>query len=547
LQVTFIIDEGQRYQIDHVIFKGDVTVPEGQLRKSLKMVEGSYYDKDVLDRDVREIVRDYSPYGFIYQEPTAIESTQPHPEYLHIDSRPVFKNLPGHIDLVYDISEGNKFSVGRIFVKGNAKTQDKVVLRELHFASGQAYNSAEVSDAVDRLRGTPYFSTVSITPIGDDPHVRDVIVEVTERPTASITVGGGINSNLGLQGNLSYEQRNFDISNLPSSFSDIAGERAFTGAGQDFRASFNPGTVATTADIFFFEPYLLDSQFSFSNDAYLSDILRENYIDRRVGDQVSFGKQFDYIYSAGITLKGENITIASIQNEFVTDSNGNVVIGTDGKPIPNRAPEIIAGVGHHSLTEATVEFTRDTTNHGPITFRGDRATASYSEIGAMGGQVNYRQTTFALSDFQELSEDLLDRRTVLNTYFTLGDDLVNAPFYERFYGGGIGSIRGFAYRGVSPRSGRESDPVGGDFEITGGAEMDFPLVEDILRGDVFTDEGDIERDVRIGTIRASVGVGFRLILPFLGNQPLRVDFGVPVVTGSHDKPQIISFAFGVSR
>jgi outer membrane protein insertion porin family len=547
LQVTFIIDEGPRYQIDHVLFKGNVALPEATLRKGLNMTEGTYYDHEILDRDVRQLVRDYSPFGFIYQQPTAIESTQSHPEYLHIDGKPIFKNVAGHIDLVYDISEGSKFAVGRIFVKGNGKTQDKVVLRELHFSSGQLYNSAEVTDAIDRLRGTPYFTQVSITPIGDDPHVRDVIVEVAEARTASITVGAGINSNLGLSGNLSYEQRNFDLSNPPNSFGDITSERAFTGAGQDFRASFNPGTVATTADIYFFEPYLFDTPFSFSNDLYLSDIIREHYTDRRVGDEISISKQFDYVYSAGITLKGENVGIRDIQGKFVTDSSGNLVLDSSGNPIPDRPLEILNADGHHMLTDISLSFARDTTNRGPILYKGNRAIVTYSEVGAMGGQVNYRRVSFQSDDYQEINEDLLDRRTVLHSHLWVGDDLDGAPFYERFYGGGIGSIRGFGYRGVSPRAGLENDPVGGNFGITGGLELEFPLVEDILRGDVFTDEGDIERNVRFGTIRASAGVGFRLILPFLGNQPLRVDFGVPFITGSHDHPQVISFAFGVSR
>ncbi|MGA2233699.1 MAG: POTRA domain-containing protein, partial [Tepidisphaeraceae bacterium] len=228
LQVTFIIDEGPRYIIDHLIFKGNTTLPEGKLRQGLKLVENTYYDKDVLDRDVRQIVRDYSPFGFIYEseEPTQMH----HDEYLHIDHAQFFKTQSGHMDLVYDISEGRTFKVGRIFVKGNAKTEDKVVLRELRVNPGQNYDSAEIADAIDRLRGTPYFTTVAITPIGDDPGVRDLLVEVNEQRTASINAGVGISSNGGIGGDVSYEQKNFDITNLPASLGDITSERAFTGA-----------------------------------------------------------------------------------------------------------------------------------------------------------------------------------------------------------------------------------------------------------------------------------------------------------------------------
>lgn len=544
LQVTFIIEEGPRYVIDHLIFKGNVTLPEGKLRKDLKLVEGQYYDKDVLDRDVRQVVRDYSPFGFIYEAPAP---TDMHEEYLHIDHAEFFKTQSGHMDLVYTISEGRTFKVGRIFVKGNAKTEDKVVLRELRVTPGQNYDSGEVADAIDRLRGTPYFTTVSITPIGDDPDVRDLLVEVNEQRTASINAGVGISSNGGLGGNVSYEQRNFDITNLPASLGDVTSERAFTGAGQDFRASFSPGTVFTNADLSFFEPYLLDQPYSFGNDVYLRDAVREHYVDRRIGDQITFGKRFDYTYSAVATLRAEDVDITSIKDKYVTDANGNTIVDADGNPLPNRAPEILDGKGHHTVTAASFQFIRDTTNHGPIPYKGDDATIGITKAGALGGTVDYNRVFGSVTDYQELSEDLLDRRTVLKSHIEFGDDWTPAPFYDRYYGGGFESIRGFGFRGVEPREGIHADPVGGDFSVTGGLELDFPIAEDILRGDVFTDEGDVETDARIGTMRTSIGLGFRLILPFLGNQPLAVDFASPLVMGQHDKPQVISFSFGISR
>jgi outer membrane protein insertion porin family len=165
----------------------------------------------------------------------------------------------------------------------------------------------------------------------------------------------------------------------------------------------------------------------------------------------------------------------------------------------------------------------------------------------MGGTIDYNRVFSSVTDYQELSEDLLDRRTVLKSHVEFGDDWTPAPFYERFYGGGFESVRGFAFRGMEPRDGIHADPVGGDFSLTGGLELDFPIAEDILRGDVFTDEGDVETDARLGTMRASIGLGFRLILPFLGNQPLAVDFASPLIMARHDKPQVISFSFGISR
>ncbi len=143
-------------------------------------------------------------------------------------------------------AKARQFRQGRILIKGNSKTQDKVILRELHMRPGQQYDSSEIQDAEDRLRGLPEFSSVSIIPVGDDPNVRDLLVDVTEQRTAQISAGIGINSNGGFGGQLGYEQQNFDITNFPTSWGEAFSDRAFTGAGQDFTARFDPGTQGRT-------------------------------------------------------------------------------------------------------------------------------------------------------------------------------------------------------------------------------------------------------------------------------------------------------------
>jgi outer membrane protein insertion porin family len=136
---------------------------------------------------------------------------------------------------------------------------------------------------------------------------------------------------------------------------------------------------------------------------------------------------------------------------------------------------------------------------------------------------------------------------VLGVHFTAGFIPENAPFFERYYGGGIGSIRGFAYRGISPRGGREFDPVGGNFEYNGTVDINFPIYEQMLRGVVFTDFGDIESDVKLAGFRSSIGAGIRFTLPFLGQTPIAIDFAMPITKTGHDEQQVISFSFGLLR
>jgi outer membrane protein insertion porin family len=527
LQIDFIIDEGARYTIDSVEFRGNATVPATELSKNLKLLAGETFDAAVLQRDVREVIRAYSPYGFIYQpgsnDPDFLTIGRPGNPYT-VDT--VFLRDAKKVRLVYSISEGKPFQLGRIITKGNNKTQDKVILREMHMAPGQLYNSGEVQDAVERLRGTPFFTRVSATPTGNDPVYRDLLVEVEEGKTASFNIGAGINSNGGVGGNITYEQRNFDIMNWPSSFRDFLSERAFVGAGQTLRISLEPGTTATNASIRFTEPWIFDQPYSFTGELYLRNRIREHYDDERLGGRVSLGKRFNNVWSASVTLRAENVDITHIEDKEI------------------RAEEILDAEGNSGLTSAALRVSRDTTTRGLLPARGMTTTAGYEQYGALGGDYTFGKITMAHDQYFTLHEDLLDRKVILAFHGDAGYIVGDSVFFERFYGGGIGSIRGFAFRGVSPRSGPDDDRIGGDFMLTGTAEVSFPIAGEELRGVVFADVGTVEPDFELGTIRSSIGAGIRLTLPILGQTPIALDFAIPITKDRDDDTQFFSFSLG---
>jgi outer membrane protein assembly factor BamA len=523
LQVDFIIEEGVRYKIGKVSFKGNTRVTEADLRSKMKLLEGERYDKAALERDKREMVRAYSPFGFIYQPQG--DRSQP---YLRINAKEVYSREPGTVDIVYDISEGKPFRLGRILVKGNSRTQDKVVLREMRVSPGQMYNSGAIQDAQERLRFTPYFRSVAMTPIGDDPEVRDLLVEVTEAQTAEFTVGAGVNSNGGVGANITYEQRNFDITDWPERWGDTLSDRAFIGAGQTFRMTLEPGTENTNASVRFYEPYVFDLPYSFMGEAYYRDRDRRDYDETRAGGRVAFGKRFNYVYSAQLSLRGEDVEIHEIEDP------------------PLRAPEILEAEGHQTITSIGLSLRRDTTNRGMIPSRGTSSQIGWESAGPLGGEFQFQKITASFNGYRTLGEDLLERRTILGVHVDAGYIYNDAPFFERFYGGGIGSVRGFRFRGISPRSGLEDDPIGGDFSLTGSLEVSFPLAGDTLRGVVFADAGTVEEEFEINTVRTSIGAGIRLVVPVLGNAPIAVDFAWPINKDDEDDTQVISFSFGIA-
>jgi outer membrane protein insertion porin family len=272
---------------------------------------------------------------------------------------------------------------------------------------------------------------------------------------------------------------------------------------------------------------------------------------------IGFGKQINNKWSTSIKFQAEDVYIGGITDYYPLSESEDVISPVTRLPIVNpdgrtdteirseRAPEIIADAGHNVVTNIGWTIQRDDTNPGPLTYRGTRASFQYQYYGAMGGDYHFSKFTAGFDSYSTLATDALDHKWVLNLHTDAGYITPDAPFFERFYGGGRGSIRGFAYRGVSPRDGRASDPVGGNFVLMGSAELSFPLYGDNFRGVVFTDLGTVEPDIRIHTIRESVGAGLRVVIPILSPVPLAFDVAFPVLKGPQDNSEIFSFGVGI--
>ncbi len=558
VQLNFIIDEGVRYTVDKVTFVGNAAVSTARLSRDLRLTAGETFDRDVMDLDVKSIVAAYSPLGYLYDthsnDPDYLRIGRPGQEY---PARTVVHLKPGSVELVYDIREGRPLKFGRPVVVGNLRSQDKLALREIRMQPGQLWDSDAVADAKDRLSASPYFSPgTTITPIpaaGGEPDTRDMLVQVKEAQTASVGAGAAVNSNLGLNGNFTYEQKNFDVTNPPARVQDLLSDRSFTGAGQDLRLNFSPGTQVTSASVLFTEPYLFDLPYSDSNEAYYRQFSREAWTEQHAGGSVTLGHQFDYFDSLAVTFQGEDVYIANVQDYFPLSDRVDVIdpvtheprLGRGGRPQSQlrtvRAADVIEYAGHNTVTDVGLSFRRDTTNHGVFPYQGNSVKASYEIFGGLGGQSTFNEFNLGLDQYVTVNRDLLDRRTVLALHLSGSYITPGAPFFERFYGGGIGDLRGFEYRGVGPRAGRDQDPVGGDLDVNGSVELNFPVYGDNLRGVVFDDFGTVEPDIRIHTIRDSVGFGVRVVIPFVSRAPLAFDLAFPVIKADQDIRQVFSF------
>jgi outer membrane protein insertion porin family len=163
----------------------------------------------------------------------------------------------------------------------------------------------------------------------------------------------------------------------------------------------------------------------------------------------------------------------------------------------------------------------------------------------MGGDYSFSKFTGDYTRHFTITTDDEGRSSVLSLHANAGQAFGDTPVFERFYAGGIGSFRGFDFRGISPRQGLRHNRVGGDFMLLTGGEYSFPLVAKAVRGVAFLDMGTVERDFGISSWRAAVGVGVRLTLDIFGTVPMEFDVAFPVAKEDEDNERIFSFFIGL--
>jgi outer membrane protein insertion porin family len=177
--------------------------------------------------------------------------------------------------------------------------------------------------------------------------------------------------------------------------------------------------------------------------------------------------------------------------------------------------------------------------------RGHRLNLSWEQAGAMGGDFTHSKLSASFAQHWTVAIDEEDRKSVVTAHGEVAQILGDAPVFERYYAGGIGSMRGFDFRGISPRDGLRKNRIGGDFMVLTGGEYTFPLYGKIIRGVFFLDMGTVEQNFGITTWRAAIGGGIRLTLDIFGTVPMEFDLALPISSGSEDDERVFSFFIGL--
>jgi outer membrane protein assembly complex protein YaeT len=522
VSLVFHIQEGVRYRVadtPHVV--GVKTAAPEALEAIGKMKAGEFYDQAKIEGDTKRIT-DYIGYKGVKAD---------------IQPIPVFSpEHPGIVNVNYEVKEYQPARVGQIFVVGNERTMQNVILRQVPLYPGQILTYPDLVQAEKNLARLGIFEqspesgvrprvTVLDNPLDPDNPYKDILITVQEASTGSLMFGVGVNSDSGLTGSIVLNERNFDILRPPTSFEDILNGTAWRGAGQEFRLEAMPGTQLQRYSATFREPFLFDSPYSLTVSAYYFERLYNEYNEDRVGGRFTIGRKVDDYWSVVGTTRIESVNVNDVS--------------------PFAPPAYQQAVGRNFQVGFRGGVVRDTRDSILRPTEGSLLSLGYEEV--VGDHV-FGLASIDFSKFWTVYQRADGSgRHVLQLRSNISWASDNTPVYERYFAGGFQSIRGFQFRGVGPDI--DGFKVGGDFMLLNSLEYQVPvLANDKVYLVGFCDTGTVSPTIKDWQeYRVSVGFGVRFVVPMLGPVPIALDFGFPIVKGPRDQQQVFNFFMGFSR
>lgn len=520
-EVTAVIfvEEGPRYKVNRIEIEGVRLFEKREFLERFRQKEGEFFDQEDILKDKNRVEDVYGQNAFLEAE-------------ADID---FFYAAEGNeVTLVYNVTEGRPYRIGRVDFKGNLFTRDDVMRRYIRQLPGQWANTVKMKDSTRRLEALGYFESVKmIVEDGRRAGEKILVYQVEEGQTGSLRLAAGVTSNVGFLGDVSFTKQNFDIADLPKSWDDLFSGGAFTGGGQELSLQVQPGTELFRARLGFREPYLFGYPYSFSTNLQYFTREYESYEVTRLGGDVGIGHEIFPHLMAELTYRNEVVEIDDVDDDapsFVQRSKGKT-----------------------NITSFTQAFDYDRRDDPILPTEGYRLGLSGEYAAeAFGGDENFYKVDARGEQFFTVYRTESGYPFVfgLSGRFGFGDAVsptTEIPISERYFAGGSGSIRGFKFRGVGPME--AGDPIGGEVMALASVEHSFPLFKDFLRGVVFVDAGTVAREFNnseFGKWRAAAGFGVRVKIPFLGQKPIAVDLGFPLRSEDDDEEEIVSFSLGRS-
>ncbi len=486
--ITIPVSESVQFKISSVEFSGNKVFGDDEIKKRITLIPDTPFSKANLRRDILSISELYSENGYAIATIT--------PDLIPDETARLVK-------VSLKIDEGDKYRIGKIEISGNTKTRDKVIRREVRLDEGDVFNSKLLKRSYERINNLNFFDNVDIIPKPrSEEKLVDLDVKVKERPTGFLSVGGGYSSVDKLMGIVDLTQGNL------------------FGRGQLLKVRGEFGGRTTYYELSFKDPWFMNKPIFFSSTLY--KLVRE-YIEfdkKAAGFGLSFGKYLSEYVRGDIAYNLEEATIYN-----VSENASNIIKEQEGT---------------FSTSSLTPSIVRDSRDNYLDPSRGSR-NSIYLTYAGLGGRNKYIKGELDSGWFFPIKNTTFMLRGRFG--YAAGIWGENLPLYERFYVGGIYTIRGLDWGDAGPRDEETGDPIGGTSELIFNIEYIFPIVTEMkLKGVVFLDIGNsYESFDNFGKFRYTTGAGIRWISPM---GPIRVEWGYNLNRKSGEKASRLEFTFG---
>lgn len=494
IYITIPVEEGPQFTVGQVDLQGDLLEDKAKLRERLEIVKEKVYSREVVQKDLTTLSDLYADQG-----------------YANADITPLIKEDDEHkkVDIVFDIRQGKKVYFERIEIAGNVKTRDKVIRRELRVYEQELFSATKLKESIKNLRRLEYFEDVnfSTTP-GTAPDRMNLKITVKERPTGTFGIGAGYSTQDRLVGMVEISQTNL------------------FGRGQQLRLQGIIGAISNRFRLSFTEPYLFDRPLAFGIDAFNWEREFDEYTRKSFGGSLRLSHPLRWQYTR---LYG------SYRYEYVDLSDLR----------PNTSQVIREAATIHSTSALSMSLRRDSRDALFMPTKGSDNSMAV-ELAGLGGDTAFVRLIAESGWYFPLwwgTVGVVHARGGYMSKLSWG----KLPAYEKFYLGGIDTIRGFNFAEISPRDPRTNERIGGISFSQLNLEYRWPvpyLKKFGFMGTFFFDAGNVYGANYVAPVlRTSAGGGIRWYSPM---GPLRIEWGYNLSPKPYERKSVWEFTVGGS-
>lgn len=499
--MSYQIKEGEVYTVSAITINQSINVSEEeQIRELIKLKLGEHFNVKTFREDserIKTLIADKS-YAFVQVVPDLKKDK---------DKKTV--------EVVFKIMPGEKVKIRNVIISGNSRTLDRIVRRELYLGPGDMYSLTDLADSRNALGRLGFFESNTIEEKRIDNQTIDLIVKVKEAPTGNVQLGGGYGNSTGLLANIVLEDRNL------------------WGSGINVGVKVERSEITSSYSFNISNPRLNDSDFSGNFSIYTSEYEYDDYIVFSDGANAGFGHKFTRYISGYI---GYGLSDNSYDGNITTD------------------PATKDYYEAYLKSSVTVSANYDDTDDYYLPRKGINASQSF-EVSGLGGDVKFLKSRTTFNAYKGL-QDWLSFDAILRYKAKLNYVKGNGylPIAERFYIGGIGSVRGYESYSLSPTVpdtdvSAEPKRIGGDFTASNSIEISFPFIPKAnMRLTTYVDYGfigtsdDSRNDYLTKSIsRGGYGAGLEWFSPM---GPIQLMFSQPLGEKDGDKTSVFEFTMG---